>query len=214
MTLTLFIALFLAYLIGGAPLGLLLCLAWKGVDPREFGSGNIGATNISRILGPVGGVLVFAMDVAKGILAVTAARTVAGPDAGPWLPVAVAVAALVGNNWPVWLKFKGGKGSSVSLGVGLAIAPVIALAAFGVWVATLMATRWVSVASIVAVGSAPVWAFLLATPHDRGPLVAFTLGVAALVVYKHRANIQRLARGEEPKFTFRRERDDSAGESR
>jgi glycerol-3-phosphate acyltransferase PlsY len=202
------LALLAAYLIGGIPLGLLLCLAWKGEDPRKYGSGNIGATNISRILGPAGGVLVFLLDVGKGIAAVTVARMIAGPGAGPWLPILAAVAALVGNNWPVWLKFKGGKGSSISLGVGLAVAPWIALGAFGVWIVTLLLTRWVSVASIVSVLSAPLWAVLLSTPANRVPLVAFTFGVAALVIYKHRANIRRLREGTEPKFTFRKEKAD------
>ncbi|MBW3622766.1 MAG: glycerol-3-phosphate 1-O-acyltransferase PlsY [Armatimonadetes bacterium] len=202
------LALLSAYLIGGIPLGLLLCLAWKGEDPRKHGSGNIGATNVSRILGPVGGVLVFLMDVAKGYVAVGVARWIAGQDLGsfgPWLPILAAVAALVGNNWPVWLKFKGGKGGSISLGIGLAVAPVIALLAFAVWIVTLLLTKWVSVASIVAVLSAPIWAGLLASPQDRIPLITFTCGVAALVVYRHRANIQRLMRGDEPKYRFRKE---------
>ena len=199
------LALLAAYLIGGLPLGLLLCLAWKGVDPREFGSGNIGATNVSRILGPAGGVLVFLLDVGKGYLTVLTARLIAGPAAGPWLPILAAVCALVGNNWPIWLKFKGGKGSSISLGIGLAVAPLIALLAFAVWIATLLLTRWVSVASILAVLSAPVWAVLLSNSQNLIPLLTFTCGVAALVIYKHRANIVRLRQGTEPKFTFKKE---------
>ena len=194
----------LAYLIGGIPLGLLLCLAIKGVDPREYGSGNIGATNVSRILGPAGGVLVFLLDVGKGFLAVQIARSLAGASAGAWLPVGAAVAALAGNNWPVWLRFKGGKGASVSLGIGLAVTWAVALMAFGVWIIALLVTRYVSVASIVSVLSAPVFAFVVSRPDERAPLLAFTVGVAALVIYKHRANIRRLRQGTEPRIFSRR----------
>jgi glycerol-3-phosphate acyltransferase PlsY len=197
---TALLGLIVSYLIGGIPLGLLLCKAWKGVDPREFGSGNIGATNVARILGPVGGVLVFLLDVAKGTVAVEVARRTAGPAAGPWLPILAAVAALAGNNWPVWLNFKGGKGASISLGIGLAVAWKVALLAFAVWVVLALTTRYISVASIGAVAAAPLFAYFMGPPTDRVPLVTFTLGVAALVIYKHRANIQRLRSGAEPRF--------------
>jgi glycerol-3-phosphate acyltransferase PlsY len=197
------LGLLISYLVGGIPLGLLLCKAWKGVDPREFGSGNIGATNISRILGPAGGALVFLMDVAKGAVAVEVARRIAGPVAGPWLPILAAVAALAGNNWPVWLKFKGGKGASISLGIGLAVAWKIALLAFAVWIVLALTTRYISIASIGAVAVAPFFAYFMTSPTHRLPLVAFTLGVAALVIYKHRVNILRLRNGTEPKFRGR-----------
>ena len=195
------LGLLVAYLVGGIPFGLLICRAWKGVDPRDVGSGNIGATNISRILGPAGGVLVFLIDVAKGYAAVWLAARLAGASAGPWLPILAAGAALAGNNWPVWLRFKGGKGASVSLGIGLAVAWNIALAAFAVWLAVLALTRYVSLASILSVASAPLFALFLAPSDRRTPLLAFTVGVAALVIYKHRANISRLLNGTEPKLT-------------
>jgi glycerol-3-phosphate acyltransferase PlsY len=199
------LAIVLAYLIGAIPLGLLLCLAWKGEDPRKYGSGNIGATNITRVLGPAGGVITFLLDVAKGYLAVSVAMQMTGQPAGSWLSIAAAVAALAGNNWPVWLKFKGGKGGSVSVGIGLAVAPLVALLAFAVWIATLLLTRRVSVATILAVFSAPVWALLTSPAPYQIPLLAISCGVAALVIYKHRANIQRLRDGTEPKFAFKKE---------
>jgi glycerol-3-phosphate acyltransferase PlsY len=198
-----------AYLIGGLPLGLILCKLWKGVDPREFGSGNIGATNISRILGPAGGALVFMLDAGKGFLAVSLATVLAGAAGGVWLPIWAAIAALAGNNWPVWLKFKGGKGASISLGIGLAVAWKVALLAFAVWVVIAVTSRYISVASIAAVASGPLFVILAEPAERRASLLVFSVGVAALVIYKHRANIKRLAAGAEPKFKLKKTSPDS-----
>jgi glycerol-3-phosphate acyltransferase PlsY len=207
------VSLLVAYLIGGIPLGLILCKLWKGVDPRDVGSGNIGATNISRILGPAGGVLVFALDVGKGYLSVWLATLLAGASGGYWLPVGAAIAALMGNNFPVWLKFKGGKGASISLGIGIAVAWKVALAAFVIWVIAALLTRYISVASIAAVAFTPLLTIDL-EPRARWPsLLAFTAGVAALVIYKHRANIQRLRAGTEPKVQFGKKKANASEEA-
>ena len=118
----------------------------------------------------------------------------------PWIAVAGAAAALIGNNWPVWLRFKGGKGASVSMGAGLAVTPLVAASALVVWGAILIVTRYVSAASLVAVSAAPLASLFLPPPRDRLPSFVLTFIVALIVIYKHRANIGRLRGGAEPKI--------------
>lgn len=209
------------YVCGSIPFGLLI--GWmKAVDVRTKGSCNIGATNVGRVLGRPYGFLVFFLDGLKGFLPVTLARfllihadraTIA--DTPGYLPflllVLVAVACVLGHMFPVWLKFKGGKGVASSLGVGLGIYPYYTLAgllAFALWGLVLALTRYVSLSSIIAVVGFPVFFAGLAWIKrdewgglgDLWPLHVFCAVIAILVVYRHRTNISRLLAGTEQKI--------------
>jgi glycerol-3-phosphate acyltransferase PlsY len=201
-----------AYLAGSIPFGLIVGLS-RGVDPRKAGSGNIGATNVGRLLGGKYFALVFTLDMLKGLLPVLAAGlALRGSAAGPgtyamWL--AVAFAAIAGHMFSIFLRFKGGKGVATSLGVVLGVWPFFTLAgvvAGLTWAAIFWRTRIVSIASIVAALVFP--AAYLATGLARGwpvfgaqwPLLAFAAFVAVMIVYKHRSNIARLRAGTESGF--------------
>jgi acyl phosphate:glycerol-3-phosphate acyltransferase len=179
------------YLIGSIPVGFLVALATGGFDIRVKGSGNIGATNVLRTLGPVPAVLTLLGDVAKGYVAVRAAE-VLGPE--PAWGAAGALLAIVGNCWPVFLRFKGGKGVATGLGAFLALTPKAILPAVVVWVALVAAFRYVSLASMLgcvalALGA---WSF------GYAPIYAATAAcAAALIVWRHRENMRRLVSGTE-----------------
>lgn len=187
--------LLFAYVFGALPIGLMVGKAVRGIDVREFGSGNIGASNVWRTLGPTWGVIVFLLDVGKGVLPTLLARHVGhGPV---WLPVAAGVAAVMGHNFSPFLGFKGGKGVATTLGVALGLSWEAALIGFAVWGVCLAVTRYISVSSVVGV---PVGAFLTWWLNGRQwPYGVFALAVSGFVVYKHRANFARLAAGTEPK---------------
>jgi glycerol-3-phosphate acyltransferase PlsY len=212
MPTTLFwLSLLAAYLSGSVPFAFLLGKA-RGVDIRQAGSGNIGATNLGRICGKKWGVAGFALDTLKGALPVLVAgffrQDFASGDAAPWLLallwVAVGIAAVLGHVFPVWLGFKGGKGVATSLGVLLGFWPVLTLpglAAGLIWVGLCYATGFVSLASVLAAASVPPLAYAAAIyfKEDRLVFGGFALMLALLVVFKHRANIARLKAGTEPK---------------
>lgn len=208
------IAIALGYLAGSIPFGLLLGWA-KGVDIREQGSGNVGATNCGRVLGKKFGVACFVFDVLKGTLPVLLAGWAMGvlgdtqpaaADVIGWL--LVAVAAVIAHVFPVWLKFKGGKGVATGFGVILGLWPVMtvpALLAGLTWIALAAWKRYVSLASIVAAGLLPV--YLIAAAMIRGwdmtriwPFLAVAILMAVVVVLRHRTNIARLREGTEPKL--------------
>jgi glycerol-3-phosphate acyltransferase PlsY len=176
-----------AYLIGSIPVGYLIVRRKMGADIRQTGSGGTGATNVSRRAGKAAGILTLLLDAAKGSAAVLIAKAVAGDD---WVIAAAAIAALVGHIFPVWLGFRGGKGVATGVGIFLVLAPVALLCAGVVFVAIVALTRYVSLGSIVAAILIPVFVWLLS---DLRPLlIAATVG-AALIVFAHRGNIQRLA---------------------
>jgi glycerol-3-phosphate acyltransferase PlsY len=190
-------ALVAAYLIGSVPIGLILVRRLKGIDIRESGSGNIGATNVWRVTGSRLGVSVFFLDCAKGVAAASFGR-LAAPDLAV-LHVLAGMAGIAGNNWSVFLRFKGGRGVSISLGVLIALTPKVALVAFLIFLAGLLATRYVSVTSIVAALSVPVLMFVF---HQ--PTAYQVLGIAccAFVLVRHIPNIRRLIAGTEPRIPF------------
>ena len=186
-----------AYLLGSIPNGLLLARL-KGVDLQKVGSGNIGATNVYRGVGKSWGIAAFVLDAVKGFVpAFVFPLLVAG--APPWLGLACGIAAVAGHNWPVWLKFKGGKGVSTSAGMLLGIAPAAVGIGFAVFAATVALTRFVSLGSIlaaIAVPAAYVWLYGTGNRLLAGALVVMGL----LVIFKHRANIARLLNGTEPRI--------------
>ena len=180
-----------AYLVGSIPFGLVLARA-KGIDLREVGSGNIGATNVARAMGKGWAVLVLLADAAKGFLPVWLGQKLGLP------PLALALGgllAIVGHMFTLFLRGRGGKGVATSLGVALALSPISALIGFGVYVVLFAVTRLSSLGSLLG-----VWTFSLVyifTKSPPLPLIGLAVIGAALVTFRHRENIGRLIRGEE-----------------
>ena len=181
-----------AYLLGSIPFGLLLTKAAGMGDVRSIGSGNIGATNVLRTGRKDIAALTLALDAGKGAAAVLVARELYGVNAG----VLAAIGAIVGHLFPVWLKFRGGKGVATFLGIALAAHFFVGLAACGVWLLTAVIFRFSSLAALFATAATPVLAYFM-VDH-----LHMELGVllAAAVWLKHRANIHRLISGDEPKI--------------
>lgn len=202
-----------AYLLGAVPFGLLIAKA-HGKDLRCIGSGNIGATNVVRALGRKWGILCFVLDVLKGLIPMLAVPVLGIISPQPkvleltlWL--LVGCAAVLGHIFPVYLKFKGGKGVATSLGIVLGLWPYYTfcgIAAFAVWIACVLIWRYVSLASIAAAVSFPVFLLLSAFFFEDWPLttlwplLAGAVLMSLLVVLRHRANIRRLLDGTESKI--------------
>ncbi len=185
-----------SYLFGALPIGLLVGRMVKGIDVRDYGSGNIGASNVWRTLGPFWGVAVFLFDFCKGFFPTLLAGRV--HDVSPWLPVLVGLAAILGHNFSPFLRFKGGKGVATSLGVVYGLSPVAAAVGFAVWGLCLLVTRYISVSSMIA---AVVTSLVLIGLNRDLPHVLFALLVAFFVVIKHRSNMARLKAGTEPQVS-------------
>ncbi len=187
-----------AYLLGATPTSYIAGKLGRGIDLREHGSKNLGATNVYRILGWKYAIPVALFDIAKGAVPVLLAR--ASPYA--WLPVAVGGAAVLGHMFSPYVSFKGGKGVATAAGMFLALAPVAVLIAIPVWAVCLWLTGYVSLSSIIAVASVPLWVALL-QPSDPYAFWA-AVGLVALIVFAHRRNIARLFAGTENRFRTRR----------
>lgn len=192
-----------AYLLGSIPFGLLVVKAGGGGDIRRQGSGNIGAANVTRQTGRLAGACTLLLDALKGYAAVWLASHFLHGSAR-WM-IAAGVAAVLGHVFPVWLKFRGGKGVATSLGVFLPIAPVAVAGAAALWILIVVFWHYSSLGSIIAAAVLPLFVYSLYAPGHEPPL-AVTLGtvfIAILVLIKHRANMERLMRGEENRLTFR-----------
>jgi glycerol-3-phosphate acyltransferase PlsY len=196
-----------AYLLGSIPFGLILAKLFGGTDVRKEGSGNIGATNVLRVAGPLAGILTLLLDAAKGAAAVLLAGRYSN-DSAMWMMIA-GLAALVGHCFPIWLKFKGGKGVATAAGVYLALCPLAFLAGLILFILVVGFWRYVSLGSISAALAMPLLMYFLWAPHHASPpVITFgALAVAMLIVYKHDANLQRLVKGAEPKFSFTKKKD-------
>jgi acyl phosphate:glycerol-3-phosphate acyltransferase len=198
-----------AYLLGSIPFGYLLVRAVHGADVRQSGSGNIGATNVSRT-SPVLGVLTLLLDASKGFAAV--ALVIFGLHAGKGLAFAAAVAAICGHIFPVWLGFRGGKGVATGFGSLLLLTPKAVLFAIAIFLAFLAAFRWVALSSVAASASMPVlaWALKETRPGvpsghlEHLPTVIWIIAAAILIIGKHHANMRRMLAGTEPKFRVRK----------
>lgn len=187
-----------SYVLGAVPFGLLVARWWKGIDLREHGSGNIGATNVFRTVGRTAGTIVFVLDVLKGFVPPTAAALL---GLAPAWQVAAGLAAITGHNASPFLGFKGGKGVSTSLGVLFGVAWKVGAAAWALWAVLVLATGFISVGSIAAaIALTPLT--LLFYPGDTARLL-FAIAAGAFSIYKHRANIERLRNGTEPSFRKR-----------
>lgn len=188
------IAGLLGYVIGSLPLGYLAARHWAGVDLRRVGSGNVGATNVWRVSGPVLGLLVMLVDVAKGLAAVALAGRVAPSDADS---VTAGVAAVAGHMYPLWLGGRGGKGVATACGAFALLAPLATLCAAAAFIITTAATRLVSFGSVVATVTLPVATAALGAPPA---VVTGSVAAALLIVWRHRSNLRRVWRGTERRF--------------
>lgn len=183
-----------AYLVGSIPFGYMVAKIGYGIDIRDHGSKNIGFTNVLRTLGPVPGTITLIADILKGVVAVTLARFLTLPDASI---IIAGLAVIAGHNWSVFLRFRAGRGVATGLGVVLALTWQPTLILVALWAVILLITRYVSVASIIAVAMYPVLAYLLKLP---APYVIMGVIGAAAIIWQHRENIKRLIRGEENKL--------------
>jgi glycerol-3-phosphate acyltransferase PlsY len=197
-----------AYLLGSIPFGYLLVRFFRKEDVRSTGSGNIGATNVARAGGASLGLLTLLFDTFKGYVAVMIAMHLAPNTAhGPsTLAIAAAVAAVLGHVFPIWLRFRGGKGIATALGVFIALVPLVALSSVGVFALIVITTRLVSLGSILAAVSIPFLALLL-VPHRSTALLAGLSFISLLSIAKHHANMGRLLRGTENRFGSKKNND-------
>jgi len=194
----------LAYLLGSIPFGYLIVRWQKGVDVRSTGSGSTGATNVMRNLGVLGFVITFLLDVGKGTFAVLLASRLTSSSAH-WIPLSgdprwialASIAAILGHCFPVWLKFRGGKGVATGVGVFIALAPVQVAMALAVFAIVLLIWRYVSLASIAGTAAFPVLVYLM--KHPPLPIVLGAAGGALIIISMHHANIGRLLKGTESK---------------
>lgn len=198
--LTLALSILTGYLLGSFPSGFVVGKC-RGIDIRQHGSGNIGATNVVRTLGKKWGVLVFALDVIKGILGVrlaialfgTGGDTLVGLPPGLW----AGFGCFLGHCFPVWLGFKGGKGVAVGAGILIGLIPWVAVIGLSLWGIFFKLTRYVSLASLIAAVSLPVTTSIL---YGVGAYFWFTLVLSLIAIWRHRSNIQRLVAGTESRF--------------
>jgi len=189
------LAILAAYLLGSVPFAVIVSKCFGLADPRSYGSKNPGATNVLRSGNKAAAVLTLLGDAAKGWLAVFVAEQLQLPV---WAQVLVAVAVFLGHLFPVFLKFKGGKGVATALGVLLGLDAILAIAVLGVWIGVAFAFRYSSLAAVCAAGAAPLFAGLI--HGTQGGTVVVVVVLAAGLVAKHWPNIQRLLAGQESKF--------------
>ncbi len=193
------------YLLGSIPFGWLAGHWLAGVDLRQEGSGSTGATNVLRVLGKGPALVVFLLDVLKGTAAVLLAKAVLQPlgfsAASDWWVVAAGLAALAGHIWPLWLGWKGGKAVATGLGMLLGLTWPVGLACFGIFLTTLSVSRIVSLSSVVAALSLPLLMLgSFGADGLRPAYLSLALLTTALVLWRHRSNLQRLMAGTEPRL--------------
>lgn len=192
-----------AYLLGSIPFGLLIAKLRGRGDIRQAGSGNIGAANVTRVVGVGAGVWTLLLDAGKGLLAVWLASRFSEENT-TWMAIA-GVAAILGHLFPVWLRFRGGRGVATGAGVFLLICPQAVAAAMVLWILVVAFWRYVSLGSMAAAAALPLFTYLLWAPGHAPPLAVSTsvLLAAVLIIWKHRPNIERLLAGTETKLTLR-----------
>ncbi|MFH1347342.1 MAG: glycerol-3-phosphate 1-O-acyltransferase PlsY [Candidatus Margulisiibacteriota bacterium] len=193
MTINILLAIISAYLLGSIPFGYIIPRIWN-IDIRRYGSGNIGATNVLRTIGPVAGTTVFILDLLKGAAAVLLAQQA---TQNPWLIILAGSAAVLGHTFPIFLRFKGGKGAATGLGFLLAVAPDIFLGALIVVILIVLITRYVSLASIITPILVTLAFYILKRPL---PYVLVSGLISILITIRHIPNIKRLLARTEPKI--------------
>ncbi|OUS77387.1 acyl-phosphate glycerol 3-phosphate acyltransferase [Paenibacillus sp. MY03] len=193
------IAVVLSYLLGSVSFSIVIARLVKGIDIRQHGSGNAGATNTLRVLGKGPGILVFLLDIAKGIAAIAIGYALSD---GAWTPVLCGLAAIIGHNWPIWFRFKGGKGIATAVGVIATLAFFPALYAGIVAIGIIAITRYVSLGSLIFAALTPLFIIWL---DFSWPLLAGALAICAFSFLRHRTNIVKLAQGTENKLGAKKE---------
>ncbi|MCA0754432.1 glycerol-3-phosphate 1-O-acyltransferase PlsY [Paenibacillus sp. N4] len=188
------IAVALSYLLGSVSFSIVIAKWVKGIDIRQHGSGNAGATNTLRVLGKGPGILVFLLDIGKGVAAVWIGHALGDNS---WIPVLCGLAAIVGHNWPVWFRFKGGKGIATTVGVIATLAFVPALCAGIIAIAAIAVTRYVSLGSLLFAALTPVFISIL---HFSVPLLSASLLICLFAFVRHRTNLVKLFQGTENKL--------------
>lgn len=194
-----------AYLLGSIPFGLIIVRIVRGEDVRLTGSGNIGATNVARSGGAKLGILTLLLDALKGYVAVAIAMAVAHRTPELDLGLAAATAALctiLGHVFPIWLKFRGGKGVATAVGAFLGLAPRAVLVVLAIFLVIVLISRYVSLGSIIASAIFPILAFYLYRGRSSVAGLMVMIGASLLIILKHRANIQRLLHGTENRLQF------------
>ena len=191
------IGIVVAYLIGSVPFALIVARGWGAPDLRRVGSGNLGATNVLRASGVTAGVLVALLDVGKGAAGVILASRLGGSNT---TPAVAGFAAIVGHIYPVWLRFRGGKGVATACGVFAALAPVALPPALAVFLISAWVTKYMSVGSVLASAALPPIAYAMGTPT---PVVLTAAAAAALIVFRHRSNLARVWLGTERRIGAR-----------
>lgn len=204
----------IAYLIGSIPTAVLVSKVFFGIDIRNYGSGNAGATNTFRVLGTKWGAFVMTVDILKGVLASFLYLLLPYYLTNEWdrtnFMIGLGLAAVVGHIFPIWAKFKGGKGVATLLGMVVAIQPMVALCVLGVFLMVLYLTRFVSLSSILASVAFPL--FILVIFNEPEPLYrVFAIAVALMVILTHQKNISRLVQGSENKARIFKHRDRKKG---
>jgi len=193
MSVKLIIISFIAYFLGNISASYMVAKYFKGIDIRKYGSGNAGATNVFRTLGAKAGLLAFLGDALKGAVAVVIGHLIGGENG----QVAAGLFVVVGHNWPVLLGFKGGKGIATTIGVMIAINPLMVAAIVPIGIVIIIITKYVSLASILGMTIFPL--LMLATGQPRN-LVVFSFLLSAMAIYKHKSNIVKLLNGTESKL--------------
>ncbi len=209
MEVQIIIAFVTAYLLGAIPFSVLIGKVFYGIDVRKHGSGNAGATNTFRVLGTQAGIMVLLLDALKGAVAVSLAYYLGsrGFNSGQFLnyKLALGITAAIGHIFPVYLRFKGGKGVATFLGAGLSIFPIQALICIAAFVFVFLIFRYVSLGSMVASILFPIVVFLFGSTQ-RWPIVAFAIAVPFIIIYTHRKNIRKLLNGTENKINFSKQK--------
>ena len=193
-------AIFASYLAGSIPTGYIVGRLMKGIDIRNFGSGNMGATNVVRVLGKGPGILTLVIDMIKGLVAVLWIARLFNNDSGfsqSNFQLGCGIAAIGGHNWTCFLRFKGGKGVATSTGVFLGLAPYVTLCLVGLWCVSAYLTRYVSLSSIIASTALPIFLWVFDKPIAW---VAAGFLLSLISIWKHRSNIKRLLDGKENKI--------------
>jgi glycerol-3-phosphate acyltransferase PlsY len=186
-----------AYLIGSVPFALLMARRWGASDLRRIGSGNLGAANVLRASGVKAGLLVAILDMSKGAMSVALAGWVAG---GVAAPAAAGLAAIVGHIYPIWLRFRGGKGVATACGVFSLLAPAAVPPALAIFIVTVWTTKYISLGSMLATIALPPIAYATGSP---APAVAAASAAAAIILFRHRSNVVRLRAGTERRLGAR-----------
>ncbi|PYR27403.1 MAG: acyl-phosphate glycerol 3-phosphate acyltransferase [Acidobacteria bacterium] len=191
-------AIVAAYLLGSIPFALILARRWSAVDLRRVGSGNLGAANVMRTSGIAAGMLVAVLDMAKGIAGVMVAAMLTSNNTAA--SAAAGLAAIVGHIYPVWLRFRGGKGVATACGVFSILTPVAVPPAVAIFLVTVWATKYISLASLLATLALPPLAYVAGSP---APAVTAAFAAAVIILFRHRSNLTRLRTGTERRFGVR-----------